>query len=84
MKTDKFIEQILPLKDNLYRMAFRITGDKELSEQIVKEAMMEVWRQRYIWTVIEDLPSYTFMVTRNFALKNGGTGISDLACFSVG
>lgn len=39
MRTDEFIKRILPLKDNLYRVAFRITGDRNLSEQIVQETM---------------------------------------------
>lgn len=69
MRTDEFIKRILPLKDNLYRVAFRITGDKSVSEQIVQETMLKVWNQRETWMVIEDLPAYCLMVTRNMALQ---------------
>lgn len=70
MRTDEFIRRILPLKDNLYRIAFRITGDTDLSKQIVEDALLKVWSQRDTWIVIEDLPSYCLMVTRNMALQN--------------
>jgi DNA-directed RNA polymerase specialized sigma24 family protein len=69
MRTDEFITRILPLKDNLLRVAFRITGNAACSEQIVQEVMLKVWGERAAWIVIEDLPSYCLMVTRNIALK---------------
>ena len=72
MRTDEFIKRILSLKDNLYRVAFRITGDKSVSEQIVQETMLKVWNQRETWMVIEDLPAYCLMVTRNMALQRTG------------
>lgn len=60
------------MKDNLYRVAFRITEDKSVSEQIVQETMLKVWNQRETWMVIEDLPAYCLMVTRNMALQRTG------------
>lgn len=69
MRTDEFITKILPLKDNLLRVAFRITGDAARSEQIVQEVMLKVWNERAAWIVIEDIPSYCLMVTRNMALQ---------------
>lgn len=59
----------MPLKDNLLRVAFRITGDAERSEQIVQDVMLKVWNERSAWIVIEDLPSYCLMVARNMALE---------------
>ena len=69
MRTDEFITRILPLKDNLLRVAFRITGNADRSEQIVQEVMLKIWNERVAWIVIEDLPSYCLMVTRNMALE---------------
>lgn len=57
------------MKDNLLRVAFRITGDAERSEQIVQDVMLKVWDERSAWIVIEDLPSYCLMVARNMALE---------------
>ena len=69
MRTDEFITRILPLKDNLLRVAFRITGNADRSEQIVQEVMLKIWNERAAGIVIEDLPSYCLMVTRNMALE---------------
>lgn len=59
----------MPLKDNLLRVAFRITGNAERSEQIVQDVMLKVWGEREAWIVIEDIPSYCLMVARNMALE---------------
>lgn len=69
MRTNEFTTKILPLKNNLLRVVFRITGDVELSERIVQEALLKVWADRYSWAVIENLPSYCMMVARNLAIK---------------
>ncbi|WP_455627960.1 RNA polymerase sigma factor [Parabacteroides chinchillae] len=83
MGTDDFIQQILPLKNNLYRMAFRITGNKEQAEQIVQDAMLKVWSQRSTWMIIDDLPAYCLMVTRNIALKiTIGYSVEQEYCFT--
>ena len=56
MGTNEFTTKILPLKNNLFRVVFRITGDVEQSEQIVQEALLKVWEDRDSWIVIEKLP----------------------------
>lgn len=65
---------LLPLKNNLFRVVFRITGDVEQSEQIVQEALLKVWEDRDSWIVIENLPSYCMMVARNLALRETYSG----------
>lgn len=82
MRTDEFIKRILPLKDNLNRVAFRITGDKTLSEQIVQNAMLKVWDQQATWMVIEDIPSYCLMMTRNMALQTVSSCSEDKKYYS--
>lgn len=74
MGTNEFTTKILPLKNNLLRVVFRITGDVELSERIVQEALLKVWADRYSWAVIENLPSYCMMVARNLAIRNTHPG----------
>lgn len=69
MGIKKFTTKILPLKDNLHRVVYRITGDVGLSEQIVQEVMLKLWHERHSWMVIENLPSYSLMVARNMALQ---------------
>lgn len=69
MGTNEFTTKILPLKNNLFRMVFRITGDTKRSEAIVQEAMLKVWGERSSWIVIENLPAYCLMVARNLAIQ---------------
>jgi len=69
MGTNEFTTKILPLKDNLFRMVFRINGDTKQSEAIVQEAMLKVWTERSSWIVIENLPAYCLMVARNLAIR---------------
>ena len=63
MKTDEFITRILPLKDNLLRVAYRITGNAERSEQIVQDVMLKVWGERAAWIVIEDIIEIIWIIT---------------------
>lgn len=70
MKANEFEKRVLPLKDNLLRVAYRITGNAEQSEKIVEEVMLQVWADRASLIVIEDLPAYCLMMTRNRALRS--------------
>lgn len=69
MKATDFTSRILPLKDNLYRVSYRITHDAGQSRQIVQEVMLKVWDQRSDLEMVENLPGYCMMVTRNLSLR---------------
>ena len=43
MEEISFTEDILPLKDRLYRLALRITLDKADAEDIVQETLVRAW-----------------------------------------
>lgn len=84
MKTNEFEKRVLPLKDNLLRVAYRITGDVERSEKIVEEVMLQVWSERASLIFIEDLPSYCLMMARNRALQGSLGQSADRESFTVG
>lgn len=69
MKANDFTKEVLPLKNNLYRVAYRITQDTDQSAQIVQEVMMKIWAERVHLQVIDNLPAYCLMVTRNLSLQ---------------
>lgn len=73
MGTNEFTTKILPLKNNLFRVVFRITGDVS-SRADRQEAMLKVWEEPGSWIVIENLPSYCMMVARNLALRETYSG----------
>ena len=70
MKTNEFRKRVLPLKDNLFRVAYRITGNAEQSERIVEEVVLRVWADRASLVVIEDLPAYCLTMVRKYALRS--------------
>lgn len=64
----RFREEILPLKDKLFRLAFRITLDSGEAEDIVQEAMIRVWNKRDEWSEWKSVEAFCITVTRNLAL----------------
>lgn len=69
MKTNDFKIKVLPLKDNLFRVSYRITHDADRSRQIVQDVMLKLWDQRNKLEIIDNLPAYCMMLTRNLSLK---------------
>ena len=49
MKKISFRNDVLPLKDKLYRMALRITFDTAEAEDIVQDTLIKVWDKREEW-----------------------------------
>ncbi len=84
MKTKDITSKILPLKDNLYRVSYRITHDAGQSKQIVQEVMLKIWDQRAQLVVVDNLPAYCMMLTRNLSLQKKNTNSMQKEYFLVG
>ena len=52
MQEISFRNDILPLKDKLFRLALRITSDRAEAEDVVQETLIRVWNKREEWTPI--------------------------------
>lgn len=68
MKTISFRNDILPLKDRLYRLALRITLDAAEAEDVVQDTLVKVWNKRDEWMQISSAEAYCLTVCRNLAL----------------
>ena len=68
MKQISFQTDILPLKNNLYRMALRITMNAAEAEDVVQETMMKVWNRRDQWGQIESIEAFCLTICRNLSL----------------
>jgi RNA polymerase sigma-70 factor (ECF subfamily) len=55
--------------DRLHRLAYIITGSKELSEEIVSDVFIALWRNRSKACSILNLRVYLYVATRNTALN---------------
>lgn len=68
MKSISFQTDILPLKNELYRLALRITMNTAEAEDVVQETMMKVWSRREQWNQIESMEAFCLTICRNLAL----------------
>ena len=63
-----FQNDILPLKNELFRLALRITQNREDAEDVVQETMMKVWNRRAEWSQIASIEAFCLTICRNIAL----------------
>lgn len=63
-----FQNDILPLKNELYRLALRITLNAADAEDVVQDTMLKVWKRRNDWEQIESIEAFCLTICRNLAL----------------
>ena len=68
MKKISFRNDILPMKDMLFRLAMRITLSREEAEDIVQDTLIKVWNRRDSWDTIESVEAFSLTICRNLAL----------------
>lgn len=68
MKEISFRNDVLPLKNELFRLALRITLNRAEAEDIVQETMIKVWNRREKWEEIESMESFCLTICRNIAI----------------
>ena len=68
MKNISFRNDVLPLKDKLYRLALRITLNNAEAEDVVQETLIKVWNRRSQWEEIESIEAFALTVCRNLSL----------------
>ncbi len=68
MQEISFRNDILPLKDKLFRLALRITLDRAEAEDVVQETLIRVWNKRDEWSQFESVEAYCLTVAKNLAI----------------
>ena len=68
MKKIDFRTDVLPLKNELYRLALRITLNPAEAEDTVQDTMIKVWNRREQWDEIESIEAFCLTICRNLAL----------------
>ena len=53
MKKVSFRNDVLPLKNELFRLALRITLNRAEAEDIVQDTLIKVWNRREEWNAID-------------------------------
>ncbi|GJG36480.1 RNA polymerase sigma factor [Prevotella lacticifex] len=70
MKNVSFRNDVLPLKNELFRLALRITLDRADAEDVVQETMIKVWSKRDSWDDIDNVEAFSMTICRNLALDH--------------
>ena len=72
IKPISFRNDVLPLKNVLYRLALRITLNSAEAEDIVQDTLIKVWNKRDSWQEIESIEAFSTTICRNLALDRIG------------
>lgn len=68
MKKVSFRNDVLPLKNELFRLALRITLNRAEAEDIVQDTLIKVWNRREEWNAIDSIEAFSLTVCRNMSL----------------
>ncbi|MCD8310087.1 MAG: RNA polymerase sigma factor [Prevotellaceae bacterium] len=68
MQEISFRDDILPLKEKLYRLALRITFDKAEAEDVVQDTLIRVWDKRDEWPQFESVEAVCLTIAKNLAI----------------
>ena len=76
MKELSFRDDVLPLKNKLYRLALRITLDTAEAEDVVQETLIRVWDKRESLAGIQSIEAFSMTICRNLALDRSECKVS--------
>ena len=68
MKEISFQNDVLPLKNKLFRLALRITLNREEAEDVVQDTLIKVWNARDRWQELDSIEAYRLTIARNLSL----------------
>lgn len=68
MKKLSFRDDVLPLKNKIFRLALRVTLNRAEAEDIVQDVLIRVWNRRDELGDLESIEAYSLTICRNLAL----------------
>lgn len=68
MDKKAFKKQVLPVKDKLYRLAFRLLQEVNEAQDAVQEVLIKLWNQRQKLAGVNNIEAWAMRVTRNHCL----------------
>lgn len=68
MDLENFKNSVLPLRDKLYRFAFRFVGDVAEAEDVVQEVFIKLWDKRQYMEQVNNLEAWCMQATRNLSI----------------
>ena len=68
MDVAQYKDEILPMKNKLFRFALNIVRDEDLAKDVVQECLIKVWEKRNDLKLVHNLEAWCMQVTKNKAL----------------
>ncbi len=81
MSLQTFNNQVLPLRDKLYRFSLRIVGNTQDAEDVVQEVMVRVWKKKQDWKQWSNIEAMCMTITRNLSIdrkRNKHNRVADM------
>ena len=81
MTLEQFKDQIIPIKNKLYRYAVSRVFDTELAKDIVQDVLVKLWEQRSQLTQVKNIEAWAIRCTRNLSidrLKASGNKVLEI------
>lgn len=70
MKSSEFKLLVMPYSDRIYRMAFRLMGNREEAEDVVQEVYLRLWGKRKELKNYNSIEALSIRITRNLCLDS--------------
>lgn len=68
MDFEGFEAQVLPVKNKLYRFAFRLLGNSDEAKDVVQDVLIRVWNGREQLAAVENIEAWCMRITKNLSL----------------
>ena len=68
MKSSEFKILVMPYSSRLYRMAYRLMGNREEAEDVVQEVYLKLWGMRKDLPELNSIEAMAVRITRNLCL----------------
>lgn len=68
MNLEAFQNRVLPVKNKLFRFAFKFLGNEEEAKDIVQEVFIKVWNGRDQMEQIQNWEAWCMKITKNLSL----------------
>lgn len=68
MSLTLFLSQVVPVRQKLYRFAYRLLENEADAMDITQDALMKVWQQQDRMTDLQSIEAWCMRIVRNLAL----------------
>lgn len=68
MSQERYKAEILPIRDKLFHMAYKILAEREDAEDAVQEVLLKLWHTRDLLGSYDNVAAFATTVTKNHCL----------------